>query len=44
MKNRPNWFDWQVYNFFRWLWNPIFRDRIDLAKAFHELFGMYLKK
>jgi len=42
MENRPNWFDWLVYRFFRWLWNPIFREKKEMAKGFHDLFGMYL--
>jgi hypothetical protein len=43
MENRPNWFDWLVYRFFRWWWNPIFNAKPEMAKGFHKLIGMHLK-
>lgn len=34
MKREPNWIDWLAYRFFRWRWNPLFRNNLKLRKAF----------
>ena len=38
MVRKPNELDWLVFRFFRWWWNPIFRNNPKLFELYkHEL-------